>query len=81
MDHQNHLKLVAWLKRSRLEKGMTMRELGNRLNKPFQYISKIERAQQNLHIEDYVKYCNALGVDMGIGLDILSRSNAKTLLI
>jgi transcriptional regulator with XRE-family HTH domain len=72
-NHQSYQKLIAWLKKSRLEKGLTVRELGEMLDEPFQFVSKIENGQRNLSVHEYVKYCGALGIDACIGLKVFSR--------
>ena len=70
-NHQDYLKLIAWLKKSRLEKGLTVRQLGELLDEPFQFVSKIENGQRNLSVHEYVQYCEALKVDVEIGIKIL----------
>ena len=72
-NHQDYQKLIAWLKKSRLEKGLTVRELGEMLDEPFQFVSKIENGQRNLSVHEYVQYCEALGIDARIGLKVFSR--------
>ncbi len=70
-NHQDYQKLIAWLKKSRLEKGLTVRELGEMLDEPFQFVSKIENGQRNLSVHEYVQYCGALDVEANIGIKIL----------
>jgi transcriptional regulator with XRE-family HTH domain len=67
-NNQSYQKLIAWLKKSRLEKGLTVRQLGELLDEPFQFVSKIENGQRNLSVHEYVQYCEALGLDFSIGL-------------
>ncbi|GFD87707.1 hypothetical protein KUL150_37660 [Alteromonas sp. KUL150] len=48
-----------------------MRELGEMLDEPFQFVSKIENGQRNLSVHEYVQYCGALDVEANIGIKIL----------
>ncbi|MCW8093206.1 helix-turn-helix domain-containing protein [Alteromonas sp. ASW11-130] len=70
-NHQDYQKLIAWLKKSRLEKGLTVRQLGELLDEPFQFVSKIENGQRNLSVHEYVQYCEALELDPALGIKIL----------
>ena len=63
--------LLRWLKIQRIEQGMTIRELGLLVDEPFQFVSKVERGQRKLGVDEYIKYCQALGVDYLIGLKLL----------
>jgi transcriptional regulator with XRE-family HTH domain len=72
-NHQSYQKLIAWLKKSRLDRGLTVRQLGELLNEPFQFVSKVEKGQRNLSVHEYVQYCEALGIDACIGLKVFSR--------
>lgn len=60
--------LRSWLKDSRLEAGLTMRELAARLEVPFQFIHKVESGERRLDVVEYVAYCEALGVEVYAGL-------------
>lgn len=71
-NNQSYQKLIAWLKKSRLEQGLTVRQLGQLLDEPFQFVSKIENGQRNLSVQEYVQYCDKLGIDPRIGLKIFS---------
>jgi transcriptional regulator with XRE-family HTH domain len=72
-NNQSYQKLIAWLKKSRLERGLTVRQLGELLDEPFQFVSKIENGQRNLSVHEYVQYCEALGAEPEIGLRYLSK--------
>lgn len=67
-DYQNFL---LWLKKCRLEKGLTVRQLGVLLDEPFQSVSKIENGQRNLTVHEYTQYCEVMGIDCTIGINIL----------
>jgi len=49
------------IKHLRKQKGITQKELANRLNKDFQYISNLETGKRNASIEVYSKICISLG--------------------
>ena len=68
INTQKHQALTKWLKEKRLEKELSIRQLGNLLEEPFLFVSKIERGQRNLTVHEYVQYCHALGIDNTEGL-------------
>ena len=63
--------LLKWLKHERIEQGLTVRELGALIDKPFQFISKVETGNRKLDVYEYMQYCKALGVDYRKGLKLL----------
>ena len=73
-NHQDYQKLIAWLKKARLDRGLTVRQLGELLDEPFQFVSKVEQGQRNLSVHEYVQYCEALGVEACAGIKILACS-------
>ncbi|NQZ05690.1 MAG: helix-turn-helix transcriptional regulator [Algicola sp.] len=66
-----NVKLTAWLKDKRKEKGHTMRSLAEILGTPHSFIGKIENQERRLDVVEYVRYCNALEIDPADGLDIV----------
>ncbi|QDG40456.1 helix-turn-helix transcriptional regulator [Alteromonas mediterranea] len=74
-NHQDYQKLIAWLKKARLDRGLTVRQLGELLDEPFQFVSKVEKGQRNLSVHEYVQYCEALKVNYTIGLKKLESQN------
>ena len=67
-----YLSLVAWLKTSRLKQDLTMRDLGELLNMPHQFIGKVESGERRLDVYEYVQYCKSLNIDPVKGLEFLS---------
>ena len=65
---ENDQKLRDWLKQKRLEQKLTMRELGARLERPHQFVGKVENGERRLDVYEYVQYCQALGVSEIEGL-------------
>jgi transcriptional regulator with XRE-family HTH domain len=77
LAHPDYLALTKWLKNSRKQKGLTLRDVAERIDEPFQTVSKIEKAQRNLTILEYVEYCKAIDVDPAIGLDLIIKLSSK----
>lgn len=65
--------LVAWLKKSRLDQDISLRELAARLDIPHSFIQRVEMMERRLDVFEYTLYCEALGVDPMEGLKILMR--------
>ncbi len=63
--------LTSWLKGKRISKGLTMRQVGNLLNIPHSYISKIENRERRLDVVEYVRYCQALSIDPLAGIEYM----------
>lgn len=55
-----NVKLTAWLKNKRKEKGHTMRSLAQILGTPHSFIGKIENQERRLDVVEFVRYCKAL---------------------
>jgi transcriptional regulator with XRE-family HTH domain len=70
-DKKYH-RFVDWLRQARIDRGMTIRQLGDLLEVPNSFISKIEMAERRLDVYEYVQYCEALKVDPKDGLKLLS---------
>ncbi len=66
-------KLLAWLRDSRNEKGLTMRRVGQAMNIPHSWIGKVEIGERRLDVVEYVKFCLALGIDPHDGITQLER--------
>jgi len=57
---QNYINLTSYLKKRRLELGLSMRDLGERIDQPHSFVQKLEDGQKKLDIYQYVQYCEAL---------------------
>lgn len=64
--------LIAWLKRSRLEHGLSLRDLAERLGEPHSFVQKVEILERRLDVYEYVEYCKALGLNPSDGLKFFS---------
>lgn len=74
INSQDSLTLLAWLRRSREDLGLSMRALGDRLGVPHSFVQKVESGERRLDVVEYVWYCEALGVEPSTGLALLSRT-------
>ena len=66
-----YLALIAWLKAARINKGLTMRDVGLLIDEPHSFIVKLESGDKRLNVYQYVQYCDALGLDPAEGLRFL----------
>jgi len=67
-------KLLAWLKQQRLSKGLSMRQLAEKLDCPHSFVGKVEQGERRLDVVEYVHYCKALGINPTKGLNIIAKS-------
>lgn len=71
---------INWLKTSREEKDLTLREAAVLIDKPHQYIWTIENGERRIDVYEYVQYCEILGFNLNAGLEILkSKSSRKVI--
>jgi DNA-binding XRE family transcriptional regulator len=70
-------KLRAWLKQGREDSGITLRELAPAMGAHWTTVGKIEQARKKIEILEFVRYCQAIGVDPHEGLDVVIRSMAE----
>lgn len=69
----DYTRVRQWLREQRKEKGLTMRELGERLGVIHSWVGKVELGERRLDLIEYVHYCNAPGIDPHEGLDLIIR--------
>jgi len=72
IENTKYEMLIDWLKQSRLDKNLTIRELAALIDEPFQFVSKVENCQRRLNVYEYVQYCKALEVSPNNGIELLS---------
>lgn len=61
-------RLVAWLKQQREKKGLSMRDLAEKLGTPHSFVGKVEQRERRLDVVEFLHYCDALGVSPIDGL-------------
>lgn len=54
--------LCSILREQRLEAGLTIRELGAKLKRPYSMVSKVERGERRIDPVEFVAWCKACGV-------------------
>lgn len=67
-EYQN---LRVWLKDNRKACGLSMRDLGEKLDVPHSFVGKIENGDRRLDVIEYIQYCEALNISPSEGLDII----------
>jgi len=55
--------LCNWLKEQRVNSGLTMRDLGEKLNLHHSIIGRIELGERRLDVVEWIEYCEALNAD------------------
>lgn len=77
-NSQNYADLRAWLKKHRLEAGLTIRELADQLGVGHSIIGKIEDGTRKLELFEFVRYCQALELDPHAGLEMIVAGMEQT---
>lgn len=70
LGHANR-KLMTWLKTQRIDRGLSMREVGARLNTAHSRIGKYENFERRLDVSEYFQACAAIGCDPFVGLQLV----------
>lgn len=74
--------LNHWLRKAREGQGLSMRELGRRLDVPHSFIQKVELGERRLDVVEYLWYCKALEVSPHEGIElIVGRSGHNAVLM
>ncbi|MFM2595738.1 helix-turn-helix transcriptional regulator [Vibrio harveyi] len=71
INHPKYERLIAWLKDTRIKRGLTVRDLGKLMNESHQFVNKVENSQRRLNVFEFVQYCEVLGLDPSEGIEIL----------
>lgn len=74
----NYEKLRLWMKEKRKEKGLTIREVGVKLNRDHTMVTKMENKRRRIEITEFVKYCQAIDADPIEGITIFIKSMEPT---
>ena len=62
------------MKQKREEKGMSLREVGEAMNRHHSVIGKMEQNRQKIDLYEFIRYCNAVGANPHEGLDAMISS-------
>lgn len=65
--------LTGWLKTQREAKGLSMRELADKMDIPHSFIGKVEQRERKLDVIEYIAYCEALGISPTEGIKLITR--------
>lgn len=57
-----YIELIARLRSARKVKKLSQKELGDHLNKPQSFVSKVETCERRLDIIEAARWCIALGI-------------------
>lgn len=63
--------LLGWLRASRMSQKCSMREVGKRMGMPHSWVGKVETGERRLDVEEFVRLCQALGIDPAQGIAIV----------
>lgn len=63
--------LLDWLRTSRVEKGLSMRDVGVLIGMPHSWIGKVETGERRLDVDEYVRLCQVLEIRAEQGLALL----------
>ena len=66
--------LIGAISATRLELGISQREMARRLNKPPSFVNKIEQLERRLDVLEFIAIANALSIDP---TELLTRVLAK----
>ena len=59
-----YIELIARLRNARKVKKLSQKELGDLLNKPQSFVSKVETCERRLDMIEATKWCIALGISL-----------------
>jgi len=66
--------LRDWLKAKRLEKSLSLRDVGELVGRHHSVIGKFEQDRRKIDVLEYVEYCVALEIDPKEGIDVMYRA-------
>ena len=67
--------LRAWLKAERRNQKLSMRALAARMDRPHSFVQRVEEGDRRLDVVEYIWYCEALGINPSLGLQIILECN------
>lgn len=63
--------LTTWLRAERERKALTLRDVGRSLGLPHSWVGKVETGERRLDVAEFVRLCQALGLDPRRGIAIV----------
>lgn len=73
LHSDEYRKLTKWLKSCREAKGLSMRDLAEKMSVPHTFIAKIEARERRLDVIEYLIYCKSLEVSPLEGLKVVDK--------
>jgi transcriptional regulator with XRE-family HTH domain len=70
IHNHEYRQLLGFMQQLREALGVTQAVLAQRLRTTQSYVSKCERGERRIDIIEYVRYCDALGVDASVLMDV-----------
>ena len=68
---EDYRTLVTWLKSSRHKKGLSMREVADKLDVPHSWIGKVEQMERRLDVVEYLRLCQCIDIDPIEGIHLI----------
>ncbi len=68
---------VAWLKKAREDKGLSLRDVGQIIGRHHSIIGNVEGLSRRMDVAEFIVYCEALGVDPSDCIEYLKSQRAK----
>ncbi|MDO3388141.1 helix-turn-helix domain-containing protein [Gilvimarinus sp. SDUM040013] len=63
ISSEKYNRLIQKLKSSRLEQGLSMRDVAILINEPHSFVQKLEAAEKRLDVYQFTQYCKALNLN------------------
>ena len=63
--------LLKWLRDQRKRRGLTMRDLGARLDVHHSWIGRVEKGERRLDVMEFTRVCEKIGCDALEGLQLV----------
>ncbi|MBS1722993.1 MAG: helix-turn-helix transcriptional regulator [Armatimonadetes bacterium] len=63
-----HARLGGFVRKIRIEQGVSQRELAARLDLPQSFVSKVERGERQLQALEFIEVCIKIGISPGQAL-------------
>lgn len=68
---------VKWLREQREAKGLSIRQVGDLIERDFSIVSKIETQVRRMDVAEFYEYCETLGLDPKECFDYIRKNKNK----